>query len=134
MIRGERIWERSIGGTRTPGVVGDYIFMINARSELICLTRKYGQVVWVKKLPTHPEMETKVMWTGPLVAGGKLYLVGAQGTFMILNPSDGSLLKTQELGAPTSLPPLVAGDMIYMLTDNGDVLAFRSGPLPAGGK
>jgi outer membrane protein assembly factor BamB len=45
--RGQRLWERSIGGLRTPAVVGDFIFKINSYNEVVCLTRKYGQVVWI---------------------------------------------------------------------------------------
>ena len=69
--QGERLWERHIGGTRTPAVIGDYVFIINSHNELLCMTAKYGQVVWIKKLTSHPEQPSKVIWEGPLVAGGK---------------------------------------------------------------
>ena len=125
VIRGERLWERHIGGTRTPAVVDDFVFMLNSHNELVCLTRQYGQVVWVKKLACDPEVTAKVIWTGPLVAGGKLYLVGAQGTILVMNPADGALLTTHQLEAPFSLPPIVAGGIMYLITDTGTVIAFK---------
>src|SRR5204862_3189061 len=66
--RGERLWERSIGGLRTPAVAGDFIFMINSHNEIMCLTRDHGQVVWVRKLESDLEHPYKVIWDGPIVA------------------------------------------------------------------
>src|SRR6202030_236918 len=83
--RGERLWERSIGGLRTPAVVGDYIFMVNTHNELVCLTRNYGQVVWVKKLEFDSEHPYKVIWDGPIVANNKLYIVNGNGTLVSLD-------------------------------------------------
>ncbi len=127
VLRGERLWERHIGGTRTPAVMNDFIFMVNSHNELVCLTRQYGQVVWVKKLAPHPEKPSSVAWTGPLLAGGKLYLVGTQGTLLVINPTNGTVVTSRQFGAPLSLPPLIANGTLYILTDAGDLMAFRGG-------
>jgi outer membrane protein assembly factor BamB len=123
--KGERLWERSIGGTRTPAVVGGYIFMINSHNELLCLTRDYGQVVWVRKLDSDPDHPYKVIWEGPLVAGNKLYLVSTSGTLVALDPSSGKTFSERQLGAPLSLAPFVAQETLYILTDHGDLMTFR---------
>lgn len=123
--RGERIWERSIGGTRTPAVLGGYIFMVNSHNELLCLTRDYGQVVWIKKLPCDPENPTKVIWEGPIVADNKLYLVSTLGRLAAYNPRNGNSLSEQNVGSSLSLAPLVAQGTLYILTDEGDLLAFK---------
>lgn len=123
--RGERLWERSIGGTRTPAVIGGFIFMINSHNELLCLTRDYGQVVWVRKLEADPEQPYKVIWEGPLVAGHKLYLVNTKGQLVTLDPTNGKTLSERYLGSSISLPPLVAKETLYILTDSGELTAFR---------
>lgn len=123
--RGERLWERSIGGLRTPAVVGDYIFMINTHNELLCLTRDYGQVVWVRKLEFDSEHPYKVIWDGPIVASNKLYIVNANGSLVSLDPTNGNILSTIPLNAPVSLAPFVAQETLYILTDNGDLMSFR---------
>jgi outer membrane protein assembly factor BamB len=123
--RGERVWERHIGGTRTPAVIGDFIYMINSHNELLCLTVKHGQVVWVKKLPTDSENPQKVVWQGPLVAGGKLYLVSTYGALIAIDPTDGKVMGERTLGVPISLHPFAAQDTLYLLTDEGDVIAFQ---------
>lgn len=123
--RGERLWERSIGGLRTPAVIGDFIFMINTHNELVCLTREHGQVVWVKKLDADPEQPYKVMWEGPLVANNKLYIVSGNGFLVALDPTNGDVVSTLPLNAPVSLAPFVAQETLYILTDNGDLMSFR---------
>lgn len=123
--RGERSWERSIGGTRTPAVSGGYIFMLNSHNELVCLTRDFGQVVWIKKLPCDPEQHFKGVWEGPVLAGGQLYLVSIHGDLLSLDPKNGEVIKEQNLGASVSLPPIVAQNTLFILTDNGDVMAFK---------
>jgi outer membrane protein assembly factor BamB len=123
--RGERLWERSIGGLRTPAVVGEYIFMINTHNELVCLTRQYGQVVWVKKLETDPEHPYKVIWEGPIVANNKLYIVSSHGLLVALDPTNGNTLSTLPLNAPVSMAPFVAQETLYILTDSGELMRFR---------
>jgi outer membrane protein assembly factor BamB len=123
--RGERLWERNIGGTRTPAVLGEYIFMINSQNELLCLTRTYGQVVWVKKLDFDSEHPYKGMWEGPLVAGNRLYLVSTSGTLVAFDPRNGKILAEHHVGSSISLPPIGAQETLYILTDSGELMAFK---------
>ena len=99
--------------------------MLNSHNELVCLTRDFGQVVWIKKLPCDPEHPFKGIWEGPILAGGQLYLVGIHGDLLSLDPKNGETIKEQNLGAPVSLPPIVAQNTLFILTDNGDVMAFK---------
>ncbi|HUX80075.1 MAG TPA: PQQ-binding-like beta-propeller repeat protein [Alphaproteobacteria bacterium] len=123
--RGERLWERNIGGTRTPAVVGGYVFMINSHNELLCITRDYGQVVWVRKLESDPESPYKVIWEGPLVAGNKLYLVSTSGALLALDPASGNTLSERQLNSSLSLAPFVAQETLYVLSDRGELMTFR---------
>lgn len=123
--RGERLWERSIGGLRTPAVIGGFVFMVNSHNEIVCLSRDYGQVLWVQKLESDLEHPYKVVWDGPIVANNKLYLVSSGGTLLSLDPTNGKTLSTTYLDAPVSLAPFVAQETLYVLTDNGDLMAFR---------
>lgn len=123
--RGERIWERSIGGLRTPAVVGDFIFMINSHNEIMCLTRDYGQVIWVRKLESDPDHPYKVSWDGPIVANNKLYIVSQNGILLALDPTNGATLTTTHLEASVSLAPFVAQETLYILTDDGNLMAFK---------
>ena len=98
--------------------------MINSHNELVCLTGEHGQVVWVRKLRGDPESPTKVIWNGPL-AGGKLYIVSNEGHLLSLDPSNGKTLTELSLETPISMSPIAAQEMLYILTDNGDILSFK---------
>ena len=123
--RGERVWERTIGGIETPAVVGNYIFMINSHNELLCLNRDYGQIIWVKKLLCDPQNPNRVIWQGPIMAGGKLYIVNIHGQLLALDPANGNTLSAKDLDTRISLPPFIAQDTLYLLTDRGDLMAFK---------
>ncbi len=123
--KGERIWERSIGSTRTPAVLGGFIFMVNSHNELLCLTRDYGQIVWVTKLDSDPEQPHKVIWEGPIVAGGKLYLVNTKGSLVAFDPATGKFFSDRQLDTSLSLHPVVAKETLYILTDNGELKAYK---------
>lgn len=123
--RGERIWERSIGGLRTPAALGGFIFMINSHNEVLCLTRDYGQILWVQKLDSDPDQPYKILWNGPVVANNKLYLVRTDGTLITMDPKNGQVLSSMSLGVPVSVAPVIANETLFILTDHGELLTFK---------
>ncbi len=123
--RGEKLWERRIGGTRTPAVIGDFIFMISSLNELLCLTLKHGQVVWIKKLPSDPDSPHKVIWEGPLVAGGKLYLTNISGELVSFDPTTGGRISSLDLASSFVLPPFSAQEILYLLSQDGNLIALH---------
>lgn len=123
---GQRLWERDIGGVHTPAIVGEYIFQITSHSELICLDKHHGRLYWVKALPKIPDFTGTGGWAGPLVAGGLIYITGVNGQLLVFDPlQKGELKATYTLPAGASLSPVAAGKTLYILTDSGDVAAFR---------
>ena len=99
--------------------------MVNAHNEHICLTKDYGQVIWVEKLASDAESPTKVIWQGPIVAGDKLFLVNIKGGLAAFDPKTGKFISEQKLNTSVSLPPIVAQETLYVLTDDARVIAFR---------
>ncbi|RME61828.1 MAG: pyrrolo-quinoline quinone, partial [Alphaproteobacteria bacterium] len=47
---GNRIWENNLGGIATPWVAGDFIYVVTADSEVVCLLRRDGRIRWVRQL------------------------------------------------------------------------------------
>lgn len=126
LYNGQRIWERDIGGVHTPAVVGDVIFQITTRNELICLDKHHGRLYWVKPLPVVPDFVGTGEWAGPLVAGSLLYITGINGQLLVLDPQKkGAIKGVYTLPAGASLSPIAAGKTLYILTDTGEVAAFR---------
>ena len=126
---GERIWEQDIGGTETPWVAGDFIFVISNDSELICLTRRDGRVRWVQELPRYQDLKKKkgsLNWSGPVLGGDRLIVVASNGEAMSFSPYTGAALGRVKLPDGTFLTPIIANETLYVLTDDADLIAMRS--------
>lgn len=125
---GARIWERNIGGVDTPWVAGEFIFVLSNNNEIYCLTRQGGRVRWVQPLPRFENPEKKkdpIRWSGPVLAGDRLILTGSHGEVMTVSPYTGEPLGRMEVPDGIIMPPVVAQDTIYFLTDDADLIAYR---------
>lgn len=125
---GIRLWEAEIGGTQTPWLAGDHLFVVTNDSELVALTRQAGHARWVAQLAQFTDPEDKkgpITWSGPVLAGGKLYVTGSNGQMLALSPADGQVLTRYSLPASTYLPPVVANNTLYVLGENGTLVAYR---------
>lgn len=121
---GQRIWERRIGGTKTPAVAGDYLFMVNNFNELVCLLKSTGEVAWIKKLPDDPENPNRTMWAGPLLAGDQLILTGVKGDILTFSPQ-GEQLQTHRVGEEMVLPPVMANEKLFVLSEEGRLITYK---------
>ena len=125
---GQRIWTRDIGGAKDPWLSGNMIFFISSNSELIALGRDTGALAWVKPLSSYDKegkSDNSLMWNGPIMAGNRLILTSAGESLLEISPKDGSLINKQDLGFHVSLPPLVAGQMLYLVSDDGTLSAWK---------
>lgn len=128
MATGQRVWERNFAGTSTPWVVGEFIYVVTLEGELVCLTRGDGKVRWVHQLPRYKKVKKKtdpIKWSGPVLASEKLLVVGSNKTLVTVSPYTGKEIATVKLSSPAYLPPIVAGGMAYLLTDDGKLTAYR---------
>jgi outer membrane protein assembly factor BamB len=125
---GQRVWERNFAGTSTPWVAGEFIFVMTTEGELVCLTRGDGKVRWVLRLPHYGNPKKKanpIMWAGPVLAGDRLYVAGSNKTMVVVSPYTGKQETTIKLSSPAYLPPIVADNSAYLLTDDGKLTAYR---------
>ena len=116
---GKRIWSQSVGGTQQPWVAGQNIYVVDKNGRLMALSRKTGQVLWVAKLPGGKT------WSGPILAGGQLWLASSKGNLVSVDGKMGTVTKTRDLGDPVYIAPIVADGRMYVLTDNADLVALN---------
>ena len=126
-VTGQRVWQRDIGSAEMPWAAADNIFLITTEQQLISLTRQTGDIRWVTPLPRYKgdDKEKPVVWTGPILAGGRLIAAGSGGELIEANPLDGKILKKTDLPGAVFIPPLVAANTLFILTQKGDLVAYR---------
>lgn len=125
---GRRLWEREVGGSETPWLAGDWLFVQTLDQSLAAIGRDDGRVRWVADLPRYDDPERRrdrLFWTGPVLAGGRLVLAGSNETALSVSPEDGRILGQQQLRGPAAVAPIAAAGTLFIVTDDGSLQAFR---------
>lgn len=128
LATGQRLWEQNVAGISTPWVAGEWLFVVTDDARLIAIARGTGKIRWIAQLPAWRDEEDKkgpISWTGPVLAGDRLWLANSRGQLVSASPTDGSVGATVELDGAVSLSPIVANNMVYVLTDKGKLFAYR---------
>ena len=128
LVSGQRIWELNLAGISTPAIAGDWIFTLTDDGRLLCIARTSGKVRWISQLQRYRNEEKKknpIFWTGPVLAGGQLWLGNSRGEIVRAAVTDGALHAFNNLGDSITLAPVVANGVIYFLDDSGKITAFR---------
>ncbi len=125
---GERVWTRDIASVQTPWVAGDYIFVLTMDSELLCLSRADGGVIWINRLERYENekrREDPIEWSGPVLTGDRLLVVSSHGFAVAMSPYTGEVLGRIELPERTYIAPIVANSTVYVLTDDAELVALH---------
>lgn len=125
---GTRLWELPVGGLEGAWVAGEFIYVVTRDAELLCLTRRGGRVRWITQLPRYEDEEDKknpILWSGPVLAGDRLLLAGSNEEVWSVSPFTGKFLGRIDVSAKVLIAPVVAGNTVFLLTDEADLIALR---------
>lgn len=125
---GRRLWEREIGGTETPWLAGEWLFVQTSEQSLAAIGRDDGRVRWVTDLPRYDDPEKQrgpLFWTGPVLAGGRLVLAGSNEQALSVDPVTGRLIGKQDLRGAAAVSPVAAAGSLFILTEDAMLQAFR---------
>jgi outer membrane protein assembly factor BamB len=128
LITGQRLWEINLAGISTPWVVGEWVFVVDDEARLLCIARATGKVRWLSQLPNFQNMKKKknpIAWTGPILAGDRLILASTRGQMVSVSAADGTVMNEAKIGGTVLLSPVVANNMLFMLTNEGRLIAWR---------
>lgn len=128
LVTGQRIWELNLAGISTPAVAGDWIFTLTDDGRLLCIARATGKVRWLTQLDTYKNQKKKkdpLFWSGPVLAGDKLWFVNSEGQYYSAAVTDGKPVYAGTVNAPVTLAPIVANNTLYLLDDTGKITALR---------
>ena len=119
MRTGERLWTLNVGSTQMPWIAGDNVYLVDLGGKLVAIGRADGKVRWTSELPGRRP------WNGPVLAGGKLWLVSGMASWSGRDARTGQLSTQLDLGTPVFVSPVVAGGHMYILADNAELIALN---------
>ncbi len=127
---GERNWTANEGAVGPVWPVGNSVFLVSDRSQLVRLDAGSGSVVWAQDLPgfvkDKPGRRGAIFaHYGPIMAGGRIVLASNDGYLRFFNPVDGALVHRAEVPGGATTAPVVAGQTLYVVSSKGELHAFR---------
>ena len=128
LVTGQRIWELNLAGISTPAIAGEWIFTLTDDARLLAIARSSGRVRWITQMQRYKDEDDKkgqIFWTGPVLAGGNLWVASSRGLLYKVSSGEGSAQQYLDLDASVSLAPVVADNMLYILDDSGRISAYR---------
>lgn len=128
MRTGTRLWEQDIGSLNQPWVAGDYVFVMGVDGDIACLQRRDGRVVWVTALGGFTDERRKrgrIVWTAPVVAGGRVFVANTNSKAVAVDATTGRVVEQLSMPDGVEVAPIAANRTVYVLTDNGDLVAYR---------
>jgi len=125
---GARIWQRDVSSAETPWVAGNTVYVLGADHKLLALNLSDGAILWVKELQKYAKPDSRkglIIWAGPIMINGKLLLSGTDGRMIEFNPKNGEVVHEWNIKKTVSISPIVANGTLYMLSEDGSLLAYR---------
>lgn len=116
---GERLWSQNIRGIQTPYVAGDGVYVVDTGGKLLAMSKSDGAIRWATQLPGGG------VWSGPVLAGGQLWLASNEGKLVSADGVTGRITGTKDLGQPVYIAPVVASGQMFVLTDSARLIALR---------
>ncbi len=118
---GQLWWGRELSSNRGLAVDGDTIFVTAADSSVVALRRRDGTPVWTQDAMLRRSL------TGPALTGDTLVVGDFDGYLHWLDTATGQMLARGKAGGGRiSNTPVVAGDLLLLQTDSGEVQAWRA--------
>jgi outer membrane protein assembly factor BamB len=124
---GQRVWEQRVASMGMLFVSGDTLFLISTDDTLAALNRMDGRTYWSVQLPRYKKEEDRkgrYRWSGPTLAGGKIYVAGAHGEMRVFDASNGAELPAISIPDDVYSAPVVAGGVMYLTSANAKLHAL----------
>jgi outer membrane protein assembly factor BamB len=125
---GGRVWDREVASANMPWVAGEFVYILTTSGDVLCMTRRDGRIRWVQTLPRFEDPEREkdpITWTGPVLGGDRLIVVSSSGDALSISPYTGKALGRLELYGKTLIAPVIADGTLLILSDDGDLAAYR---------
>ncbi len=118
--RGNLLWSKPAAGADGIHGDGDLVFGTESDGKVIALQRSSGERAWTSERLKYRGL------TAPLAIGRSVAVGDATGLVHFLSRQDGSqLTRVSTDGSPIVAAPVVVGNTLVVVTQNGGVFGFR---------
>ena len=77
------------------------------------------------KFENEKKKKNPVFWSGPVLAGDKLWFVNSNGEVYSAAAADGQPVLVTTVSSSVTLAPVVANNTLYILDDSGKITALK---------
>jgi outer membrane protein assembly factor BamB len=121
---GQIWWAQDSSSYRGLGVDEDYVYVSTAEGEVVALKRDSGLEVWRQKGLAHRGL------SAPVITDNAVAVADFKGYVHWLDKATGDFVGRAEAGSDrVSNPPVVAGDRLLVINDEGRITAFKTSPI-----
>jgi len=125
---GNEIWSQPVGAMSQAAVIGGSVFMVTDDQRLVRLNASNGNAIWATQLPqwNNPKRSRGfIAHFGPVMAGGRLWVAGADGQLRGFDPQGGAMTYSADIPGGAASAPVVAQGVLYVLGRKGTLNAFQ---------
>lgn len=125
---GQIQWENEIGGMQSASVSGNALFMLTLDQVLVAMDCMTGKVRWIKQMDRFAKpdsVDEPIYWHGPVLVENKLLFTNTNKQMVFCDPENGNVVKNIELPAAALLDPVIADSIVYVITTNNTLVAYR---------
>lgn len=128
MRTGQRAWEGNVASVNTPLVAGDFGFVVTVDAEIACIALIDGRVRWTNQIQKFEDQEKRrdlISWTAPVLAGDRIFIASSHGYLLSISPYTGEVISGTKLPAGVNTSPIVVDKTLILLSDDGELIAYR---------
>ena len=125
---GQRVWSQPAGSLSIPLIAGDVVFTVTTTGQVAAMSKLDGKVLWIQQLENFKnakKRKERTVWTGPILAGNRLLVASSRGDVVIVDPRAGTVLKEMKVKGAVFVPPVIANETVYILTDDAKLVALK---------
>jgi outer membrane protein assembly factor BamB len=121
---GQVWWTRDVSSYRGVDVDNEQMYVSTSQGELLAITRRSGQPVWNNNV-----LKLRSL-SAPAVAGEYVVVADLEGYVHYFDRATGTLAGRVKTGGDrVTNAPVAIGDLIYLITDKGDIVALHGTPV-----
>lgn len=126
---GNVLWERDVQLDSDLWLAGNVIYAISTSHQLLALDTSNGRMIWSVNLPIYETKRFKsrevIHWSSPLLAGGRLWIVGTHGVLKSLDPTNGKTLGNIDIPSNISIRPIIVDGRMVMVSNDGRIVVLK---------